>query len=242
MISEKFDKYQKVFESKERAGYVRQMFSKIAPRYDMLNRIMSLGRDLSWRKLAIREADFPENSLILDLGAGTADMALEVFRAHDSATVIGYDNCDDLIRIGQHKVPDKSMKWIIGDGRKLPFPSATFDGIVAGFSVRNIPEPDFVFREMYRILKPDGKIVILDMVKPEGNLFKKIFRFHFTCIVPVLGKLIGSDPDAYSYLLPSIENFYTSKELHYQLINIGCKQVRSQDLMLKTVSLCIGTK
>ncbi len=218
------------------------MFSKIAPRYDLLNRIMSLGRDLSWRKLAIREAAFAENSLILDLGAGTADMAREVLRANSDSTVIGYDNCTDLIQIGLKKVPAKSMKWIIGDGRKLPFRSETFNGVVAGFSVRNIPELNFVFGEIYRILKPDGKIVVLDMVKPERTLFKKIFRFHFTYIVPLLGKLIGSDPDAYSYLLPSIENFYTSKELHHQLVNLGCKQVRSQDLMVKTVSLCIGIK
>lgn len=203
---------------------------------------MSLGRDLSWRKLAIRKAAFPEKSTILDLGAGTADMALEVIRAHRDATVIGYDNCTDLIEIGQGKVPGRRMKWIIGDGRKLPFQAKAFDGVVAGFSVRNIPDLNFVFEEIYRILKPGGKIVVLDMVKPERKLFKKIFRLHFTYIIPLLGKIIGSDPDAYSYLLPSIENFYTSKELQQQFIKIGCKNVQSRDLMFKTVSLCVGTK
>lgn len=235
-------KFRQIIDSPDRVDHVKNMFAKIAPRYDLLNRIMSLGRDLSWRRIAVRRAGFTTGSFVIDLGVGSGDMAREVLTQVKDSTIVGYDNCPELMEIGKNKISSQQLIWVVGDGRSFPFQANCFQGLVAAFSIRNMPQRDQVFAEIYRVLKPGGKVVILDMVRPRNTLFKFIFRFQFKYIVPVLGRLLGSDPDAYSYLLPSIENFYTAIELADKLKSIGCTEVYSKDLMFKTVSLAIGIK
>jgi len=218
------------------------MFARIAPRYDFLNRIMSLGRDVTWRKLAVKKAGFAEGATILDLGTGSGDMAQEVLRHTPNAWVIGYDNCAELLNIGRAKISDNAITWLIGDGQRLPFVDQAFTGVVAAFSLRNMSDLSFVFSEIYRVLAPAGKLVFLDMVKPVGFIYKLIFKFHFKYIVPRLGKWLGSDPEAYHYLLPSIENFHTADELKAMLQQADFQQITAQHLMLRTVAICIGTK
>lgn len=230
----------------QRAKAVQRMFSRISRRYDLLNRVMSLGQDLRWRRQAIRPAQFSPRSRILDLGIGTGDMARIVLQFMPDCQVIGFDNCPELMHLGRQNngfpaAPD-SLRWVLGDGRCLPFADRVFDGVVAGFSVRNIPETPAVLAEVYRILKPGGKFVLLDMVAPAGKFNRWIFETHFKYFVPVLGRLLGSDPDAYGYLYTSIVNFYSSARLRQAFEEHGFHTVCSQDVMFKTVTICTGTK
>ena len=241
-ISNRNKFFDKIIKSPERSQHVLTMFSEIAPRYDVMNRIMSLGLDLYWRRLAIKKANFNKGSSILDIGIGTGDMAREVIRQISDTNVVGLDNCPELVKWGQSKKAIKSVKWTIGDGRQLPFSDNSVDGVVAAFSIRNIPDLSFVFSEIYRVIAPGGKIVILDMVKPNSYLFNKIFKFYFKYIIPKLGKLVGSDPEAYTYLLPSIEHFYSSRELQNKLQSLGCSKIFTRDLMFQTVTICIYAK
>ncbi|MCI0515694.1 ubiquinone/menaquinone biosynthesis methyltransferase [candidate division KSB1 bacterium] len=229
-----------------RTQYVQNLFTQIAPRYDLLNRVMSLGRDQYWRKLAIRKAQFPAGSQILDLGCGSGDMTASVLQQVPQSQVLGYDNCRDLLALGSQKTVFQKnsgrIRWLIGDGRFLPFRDHCFDGVVAAFSVRNIPNRPQLLPELFRVIRPGGKIVILDMVQPSQRFFRWIFKFHFQYIVPVLGKWLGSDPAAYRYLYPSIVNFYSTQELKNILYATGCTQVSVHEFMFRTVALGIGTK
>jgi len=218
------------------------MFSKIAPRYDSMNRIMSLGRDLSWRRRAVRLAEFKVGSRILDLGAGSGDMAEAVRNQVKNSAIVGFDYCLELLQIAKSKLINHGVEWILGDGRFISFRDKSFDGVVAAFSIRNMPDLTVVFSEIHRVLKPGGKVVVLDMVKPVGFFFSAIFKFFFIYIIPLLGKLMGSHPDAYTYLLPSIENFYTANQLTDTLSNNGFTILKTKNLMLRTVSICIGQK
>lgn len=241
--------FQSLFKSSQadqRAKVVQRMFSRIARRYDLLNRVMSLGQDLRWRRQAIQQAQFAPGSRILDLGIGTGDMARLILENSQPSQVIGFDNCLELMHLGQRRnaqpVTPDSLRWVLGDGRRLPFADNVFDGVVAGFSVRNIPETPAVLAEVYRILKPGGKFVLLDMVAPSGKINNWIFQTHFKYFVPVLGRLFGSDPDAYAYLHTSIINFYSSVRLRQAFEDHGFHTVRALDVMFKTVTICTGTK
>lgn len=245
-ISEKYSDFEKLVKSPGKTSSVRKMFSEIAPRYDLMNRILSFGRDLSWRRLAVKRACFDEDDTILDLGAGTGDVAREIIRSKRFDKIYALDICDDLIFHGRKKRglkdSEDTLLWIIGDGRYLPFPPESLDGIVAAFSVRNMADLPNVFSEMRRVLKQGGKVVILDMVKPGSRLFGLVFRFHFKFIVPVLGRLMGSEPDAYDYLLPSIENFYSAEQLEKTFVEMKFKNVNINEFMFKTVVLLNCTK
>ena len=240
-MSGKGSKYEELVKSSEKTSTVKKMFSDIAPRYDLMNRILSLGRDLSWRRVAVRDADFDTDDVILDLGAGTGDVAREIIRSGKYKKIYGMDICEDLILHGRKKSEfqesNEALLWILGDGRYLPFVSDSLDGIIAGFSVRNMANLSGVFSEIRRTLKPGGKLRILDMVQPGKGLFRWIFRMHFRYIVPVLGRLMGSEPGAYEYLLPSIENFHSAESLKTTFIDMGFKKVRVRKFMFNTVAL-----
>jgi len=221
---------------------LRLMFSRAAPRYDLMNRIMSMGRDFSWRRFAIEEAKFPHGSLILDLGTGTGEMARSVAHLVPGSHVIGVDNCPALVALARVKQGVENTRWILGDGGYLPFSSNRFDGAVAAFSLRNMPDVSQVLSELYRVIVPGGRAVILDLVRPEGGLCGIIFNLQMGHIVPALGRVFGSNPEAYSYLPESIRSFYSSAGLREALRSHGFKELLFRELMFKTVAVCIAEK
>lgn len=234
------------YSSDERIQTVKWMFAQIAPRYDLMNRVMSLGLDMIWRRTAIRKAQFQSGDRILDLGTGSGDMVAELVRNIPDCMILAFDNCPELINIGRKKEEfhriSNPIHWLLGDGRTLPFREETFNGIVAAFSIRNIPDLPLVFNELYRVTLPGGKIVILDMVQPAPKFYRFLFRFYFKWIVPLLGKFLGSHSDAYKYLYPSIKNFYSEKKIIETLKEIGCQQVNVKKFIFQMVTLCIGIK
>jgi demethylmenaquinone methyltransferase/2-methoxy-6-polyprenyl-1,4-benzoquinol methylase len=236
------EKVSSAFDSVERAGYVRSLFTKAAPRYDAMNRLMSLGRDRFWRRRAVKIAGIPAVSRLLDLGVGTGDLTVQILTQVPGCRVVGLDNCPELADLGRMKPKLGLVEWRTGDGRSLPFVDRSFDGVLAAFSIRNMPELPKVFSEIHRVLAPGGTLVILDMVQPSGLFARTFFRLYFGRVVPVLGRLFGSDPEAYLYLYHSILRFFSTPALRRALGAAGFEERRVEERMLKMILIWIGAK
>lgn len=218
---------------------VCRMFTRSAPRYDRMNRFMSLGRDLSWRRLAAARAKFPPGGLILDLGTGTGDMAREVARRDPAARIVCVDPCPALLDRARRKRGLGKARWIIGDGGSLPFRSGTFDGAVAAFSLRSMADVPRAIAELHRVVRPGGTVAVLELVRPEGGLCAAVFTLQLERIVPLAGRLLGSDTEAYAYLPASINAFYSARGLRGALGRCGFRELESRELMCRTVALCV---
>ena len=183
---------------------VAQMFNNIAKRYDFLNHFLSLGIDNLWRKKAIKcISSIVPNPLILDVATGTGDLAIAALKLNPQK-VIGIDISEEMLNVGIKKIKRKGYQNLIelkkGDSESLEFDDNTFDGITAAFGVRNFENLNKGLSEMYRVLKPKGKIVILEFSKPGIFPVKQFYNFYFKAILPLLGKIISKDNSAYTYL------------------------------------------
>ncbi|NOZ61020.1 MAG: ubiquinone/menaquinone biosynthesis methyltransferase [Calditrichaeota bacterium] len=238
--------YERFKNSEEKEKYVIDLFSKIDKNYDQMNRYMSFGMDMSWRKRAIKLGNFPKNSFLLDVAAGTGDFTLSALKQLPEARIIGIDFCMSLLKIAKQKFASQNGKyqvdWVYGNGLRLPFPDNSFDGVITGFSLRNVTAVRGFFQEFYRVTKPGGKVVSVEMMRPTKPFQKRIFAIHHKKIVPALGKLLASFPDAYTYLPLSIENFYSSDELVDEITSVGWKNVRYKSMMFGFIAAHLGEK
>ncbi len=186
------------------------MFDGIAGRYDLLNRLMSLGLDRGWRRRAVAALPQTPGARILDLATGTADVALEVLRQNPSAAVVGTDPSPEMLRIGAEKVAAAGLGDRLelrpGRAEDLPFEDGAFDGVVIAFGIRNVPDRDAALAEMARVTRPQGKVVILELAEPRSGPLAPIVRLHVHQLVPRLGAWISGAPE-YRYLQSSIERF-----------------------------------
>jgi demethylmenaquinone methyltransferase/2-methoxy-6-polyprenyl-1,4-benzoquinol methylase len=232
--------------SEEKKKYVLNLFSSIPDHYDNMNRVMSLGMDMYWRRKSFRLANFKKDSLLLDLATGTGDMIIAGEKLLPEAKIVGLDFCEPLMRLAQEKVNGKfnhqKVNWIQGDAMELPFENNAFDGAFTAFALRNVISVKQVFAELYRVIRPGGKVVSLEMVRQKNPMLRKFFSFYFNSIIPRLGRWLTSYPDAYSYLPLSIENFYTSDELSELISGIGWKNVQHNHLMFQNVAIHIAEK
>ena len=232
--------------SAEKKKYVLNLFSSIPDHYDNMNRVMSLGLDMSWRRKSIRLGNFKKDGLLLDLATGTGDMILAAHEILPEARFIGLDFCEPLMRIAGEKMNGKfkpdMVSWIQGDAMALPVEDASLDGAFTAFALRNVISVKQVFTELFRVIRPGGKVVSLEMVKQSNPTLKRLFSFYFKHIIPRLGRWLTSYPDAYSYLPLSIENFYTADELSSLLQSIGWKNVQHYPVMFRNVAIHVGEK
>lgn len=190
---------------------VSNMFNKIAPYYDFLNRFLSLGIDVIWRKKAIAQLKSDQPALILDVATGTADVAIMMAKSLKPQRIVGLDISAQMLDIGREKVRKQGLDTIIelmeGDSENLPFESNTFDVITVAFGVRNYENLEQGLMEMQRVLKSGGKLVVLEFSKPHVFPFKQLFQFYFKNILPIIGRITSKDPRAYSYLYESVQAF-----------------------------------
>lgn len=187
------------------------MFDNIARRYDFLNRFLSVGIDVYWRKKAIRQLKGLEIKRVLDVATGTGDVALEIFRQFKPDEIIGVDISEQMMVFGREKIRKKNLekriKLVKGDSENLSFADNHFDCATVAFGVRNFEHLQKGLTEMNRVIRPGGKIVVLEFSKPKIFPFKQLFQAYFRYILPVIGKITSRDPKAYQYLFESVQAF-----------------------------------
>ena len=223
----------------ERAAYVQNMFARIAKRYDLMNRLMTGGQDVRWRKWVIELARLNRNSRLLDLGTGTGDLAREALAQFPQARVIAADFTLEMMRVGQKSGP---LDFSSADALRLPFPDSLFDAVVSGFLMRNVIDLQKALQEQYRVLKRGGRMVILDTTRPKKNLLSPFIWLHMHVIIPALGKLITGSRDAYRYLPETTEGFVTAEELAARMAAAGFKKIGYDRYMFGTIAIHRGEK
>ena len=223
----------------ERARYVQNMFTRIARHYDLMNRLMTGAQDVRWRKQVIKLARLTSNARLLDLGAGTGDLAREALSQQPSAKVTAADFTLEMMRIGQSR---GALNWSAADALKLPFADKTFDAVVSGFLMRNVIDVSQALKEQFRVLKPGGRIVILDTTHPKRNLLSPFIWIHMHVVIPTLGGMISGVRDAYTYLPDSTEGFLTAENLAARMAAAGFKNINFKRLMFGTIAIHHGEK
>ena len=232
-----------------KASYVREMFSRIARHYDLMNRLMTFGRDRVWRRYAVEQA-IPASShkgqagRILDVATGTGELALEVLRQHADLQVVGLDFVPEMLAQAQQKAVDAgtAVDLLAGDALRIPFTDGTFDAIVTGFALRNVTNIPAAFSEMARVTRSGGRIACLEIAKPRLPLFCHLYAFYFFRLVPLLGGWIAGQRLAYTYLPHSLTTFLTPDEIATVMGQAGWHDVSYRRLMLGTVVLHVGVR
>lgn len=231
-------------EGEQKAAYVQDMFGRIAARYNLMNRVMTAGQDQRWRRFVIRQAQIPKGGRVLDLATGTGDIAFEALRARPDALVVGSDFSLPMMRVGQRQRLGPHVDWCGADALYLPHPAETFDAVTSGYLVRNVIDIRQTLREQLRVLKPGGRIVILDSSPPPPSLLRPFIRFHLKFVIPLLGRLISgkNGADAYRYLPESTQSFKTPDELKQIMQEVGIENVNYETFMFGTIAVHWGSK
>lgn len=233
-----------MFNLSEKGRGIRAMFDDIAPRYDLLNRLLSLGIDRRWRRFAVGQLRVPPNGMVLDVATGTGDVALEIAsRTPDSVKIIGEDFTQGMLLKGAEKIAASEYRdrimLVNAPCEAIPHPSDLFDGVTIAFGIRNVVDRQEGLSEMCRVLKSGGRAVILEFSTPENPLFKTIYTTYFHKILPFIGGLI-SQRSAYKYLPDSVAEFPPQSEFKQMMTDAGFTEVRHHDLTFGIATVYVG--
>jgi len=227
--------------TEEHARRVREMFANIAPRYDLINHLLSVNIDKQWRRRVVQKlgALLPPEARVLDVGCGTGDLSIELFE-NTAAHVTGVDFCGPMLKLANEKAPQ--LQFIEGDALRLPFAEASFDGLTTGFALRNFADVDRGLRELLRVLKPNGYVAILEFSHPANPVFASFVRFYNWRLLPWIGGLVSGSRGAYEYLPDSISKFPNQDGLAAMMRAAGFVEVSFENLSGGIAALHIGRR
>lgn len=224
---------------------VSEMFDNVSHNYDFLNRMMTLGIDMKWRKKVVQIVKERNPETILDIATGTGDFAIMLSKLNPKK-IVGLDLSKGMLEIGIEKVKNKKLdnliEMVLGDSENLPFEDNSFDAITVGFGVRNFEDLDKGLQEIHRVLKPSGIFVVLETSQPDNYVIKKIFNFYSKYIIPTIGKLFSKDKKAYTYLPESAAAFPYGIMFNNILEKNGFNNATNKPLTFGAASIYTATK
>jgi demethylmenaquinone methyltransferase/2-methoxy-6-polyprenyl-1,4-benzoquinol methylase len=230
----------------EQARRVREMFANIAARYDLLNHLLSGNIDKRWRRIVAKTLSATlakSGARVLDVACGTGDLSLTLFERGE-ARIVGIDFCRPMLDIAASKASRSrySLPFVEGDALDLPFADCSFEAATIAFGLRNLTSVDAGFRELLRVLKPGGRVAVLEFSKPRAPLLRSLFRVYFTKVLPLFGGLVSGSRSAYEYLPDSVSRFPDQEELAALMKKIGFAEVEYQNLTGGIAALHCGTR
>ena len=247
-------KYAKIMipRGNDQTRLVKRVFAQIARHYDLGNRLMTLGQDRRWRRLtatlagrSVLGGNRPAN-VFLDVATGTGDLAIDLARCHPRARVVGLDFSAEMLAVGRRKLKGRfdlgRVSLVRGDAFSLPFLSNTFAGAAIAFGIRNLPDRPAGLREMTRVVRPGGRVVVLETGWPEGPIFSRLYKLHFTTIIPLMAGLLTGDRESYDYLVKSTIDFPPKREFVVMMAEAGLENVGYIPFSHGAVALYIGAK
>jgi demethylmenaquinone methyltransferase/2-methoxy-6-polyprenyl-1,4-benzoquinol methylase len=225
---------------------VRRMFESIAFSYDFQNSVLSMGQDLSWRRVLAKSVQVLDSHLILDMATGTAEVAIEICKHHPRIRVVGMDFSPAMLSIGWRKVRARNLeeriRLSIGDARLLPLKNASFNAVTMAFGIRNIEERRDVLSEFYRILKPGGQLIIMEFGYPDNLILKGFYRLYFDQVLPLLGNWLSRTDYAYTHLVESVRAFPKEKEFMEEIGESGFVHLKIKNLTYGIAKIYSGIK
>lgn len=233
--------------NRDELDFVREMFDRIAPRYDFLNRLLSLRQDLYWRKTMVAALELSPRARILDTACGTADVAIEIRRQfQDRVELVGIDFAPQMLRLAKHKVDKGTRRPPIhlaaADAFDLPFRPAGFDAVTMAFGIRNIQDKATVLKSFWNQLKPGGRLAILELGTPTHGTARLAYLFYFNRLLPFIGRFFSKHSFAYSYLPGSVARFPAPNEFLGMMRSAGFRNLRYRPLTLGITVLFVGDK
>ena len=225
---------------------VATMFNDIAGKYDFLNRFLSAGTDIGWRKKALKQLESIDAKKLLDVATGTADVAIMAAKQLKLTKIIGIDISDGMLDVGRQKIVKANLQNTIellnGDSEAINFPDNTFDAVTVAFGVRNFEHLETGLQEMFRVLKPGGKLVILEFSKPKQFLFKGFYNLYMNLVAPGFGKMIAKNKEAYQYLNDSVQAFPEGDAFTNIMEKVGYTSITSKKLTFGICTIYCGKK
>lgn len=226
-----------------RSAAVQAMFQQIAPRYDLMNRLMTAGQDRAWRRFVVAKANLPAGGAALDIATGTGDIAFELLGSGKAGLAIGADFAPAMMVAGRERAQGNLVRWVTADALNLPFATSHFDAVTHGFLLRNVIDIPRALVEQYRVLKPGGRVVALDTAPPpRGSILTPAIRFHLGVVIPTVGGLLTGNRNAYTYLPQSTIGFKPPDVLAGLFEAAGFVEVGYRRFMFGTVGIVWGSK
>ena len=218
------------------------MFDRLSGHYDLLNRMMTFGFDSIWRRRLIERAELSPGGRLLDVGSGTGDIAFTALQKEPTVRVTAADFSLGMMKKGRSRPGGSQIPWCSADALQLPFLDGTFDAVTSGYLIRNVVNPLRAFQEQFRVLKPGGRVVCLETSPPKQNLLRPLIALHLKVTIPFLGRLVGGNQAAYTYLPDTTRNFMEPNEMVATMQKAGFESIKYQLLMFGTMTIHSGRR